>query len=165
MTSTHPPGQVESCGLAPGRPTPTLLSRRRGEALLLPSGNRHQADGLRLSLRSASSSQSTWRECEGSGQTPHLAVQVSARVHHPHGGGELTPVVPLQTKCHQYWPDPPDVMEHGHFHIRCVSEDCTLAYVFREMLVTNTEVSRAPAGRRGGQSLEACAKAAPSGPG
>uniref|UniRef100_A0A7N5P6P5 Band 4.1-like protein 5 n=1 Tax=Ailuropoda melanoleuca TaxID=9646 RepID=A0A7N5P6P5_AILME len=44
-----------------------------------------------------------------------------------------------RTKCHQYWPDPPDVMEHGHFHIRCVSEDCTLAYVFREMLVTNTE--------------------------
>uniref|UniRef100_A0A452RTY1 protein-tyrosine-phosphatase n=1 Tax=Ursus americanus TaxID=9643 RepID=A0A452RTY1_URSAM len=44
-----------------------------------------------------------------------------------------------RTKCHQYWPDPPDVMEHGHFHIRCQSEDCTLAYVFREMLVTNTE--------------------------
>nr|XP_025858469.1 tyrosine-protein phosphatase non-receptor type 3 [Vulpes vulpes] len=43
------------------------------------------------------------------------------------------------TKCHQYWPDPPDVMEHGNFHIRCQSEDCTLAYVFREMLVTNTE--------------------------
>uniref|UniRef100_A0A8C0N547 protein-tyrosine-phosphatase n=2 Tax=Canis lupus familiaris TaxID=9615 RepID=A0A8C0N547_CANLF len=44
-----------------------------------------------------------------------------------------------RTKCHQYWPDPPDVMEHGNFHIRCQSEDCTLAYVFREMLVTNTE--------------------------
>uniref|UniRef100_A0A673VKH7 protein-tyrosine-phosphatase n=1 Tax=Suricata suricatta TaxID=37032 RepID=A0A673VKH7_SURSU len=44
-----------------------------------------------------------------------------------------------RTKCHQYWPDPPDVMEHGNFHIRCQSEDCTIAYVFREMLVTNTE--------------------------
>ncbi|XP_058379729.1 tyrosine-protein phosphatase non-receptor type 3 isoform X3 [Diceros bicornis minor] len=44
-----------------------------------------------------------------------------------------------RTKCHQYWPDPPDVMEHGSFHIRCQSEDCTIAYVFREMLVTNTE--------------------------
>ena len=48
----------------------------------------------------------------------------------------------MQTKCHQYWPNPPDVMEHGSFHIRCRSEDCTIAYVFREMLVTNTEVSR-----------------------
>lgn len=53
------------------------------------------------------------------------------------------PVIPLQTKCHQYWPDPPDVVEHGSFHIRCQSEDCTIAYVFREMLVTNTEVSSA----------------------
>ena len=49
----------------------------------------------------------------------------------------------MQTKCHQYWPNPPDVMEHGSFHIRCQSEDCTIAYVFREMLVTNTEVSGA----------------------
>ncbi|KAB1279995.1 Tyrosine-protein phosphatase non-receptor type 3 [Camelus dromedarius] len=48
-----------------------------------------------------------------------------------------------RTKCHQYWPDPPDVMEHGSFHIRCQSEDCTIAYVFREMLVTNTKVSGA----------------------
>ncbi|TKC39868.1 hypothetical protein EI555_020562 [Monodon monoceros] len=30
-------------------------------------------------------------------------------------------------------------MEHGSFRIRCQSEDCTIAYVFREMLVTNTE--------------------------
>ncbi|KAM5184093.1 tyrosine-protein phosphatase non-receptor type 3 isoform 2-T2 [Callospermophilus lateralis] len=44
-----------------------------------------------------------------------------------------------RTKCHQYWPDPPDVMDHGIFHIQCQSEDCTLAYVSREMLVTNTE--------------------------
>uniref|UniRef100_H0XEG9 Tyrosine-protein phosphatase non-receptor type n=1 Tax=Otolemur garnettii TaxID=30611 RepID=H0XEG9_OTOGA len=44
-----------------------------------------------------------------------------------------------RTKCHQYWPDPPDVMDHGSFHIQCQSEDCTIAYVSREMLVTNTE--------------------------
>ncbi|XP_071073179.1 tyrosine-protein phosphatase non-receptor type 3 isoform X7 [Dasypus novemcinctus] len=44
-----------------------------------------------------------------------------------------------RTKCHQYWPDPPDVAEHGGFHVRCRSEDCTIAYVFREMLVTNME--------------------------
>lgn len=47
----------------------------------------------------------------------------------------------LQTKCHQYWPDPPDVMDHGIFHVQCQAEDCTIAYVSREMLVTNTEVS------------------------
>uniref|UniRef100_A0A8C9Q6G3 protein-tyrosine-phosphatase n=1 Tax=Spermophilus dauricus TaxID=99837 RepID=A0A8C9Q6G3_SPEDA len=46
-----------------------------------------------------------------------------------------------RTKCHQYWPDPPDVMDHGIFHIQCQTEDCTIAYVSREMLVTNTEVS------------------------
>ncbi|XP_076997608.1 tyrosine-protein phosphatase non-receptor type 3 isoform X3 [Tamandua tetradactyla] len=44
-----------------------------------------------------------------------------------------------RTKCHQYWPDPPDVAEHGSFQVRCRSEDCTLAYVFREMLVTHVE--------------------------
>ncbi|XP_004372241.1 tyrosine-protein phosphatase non-receptor type 3 isoform X2 [Trichechus manatus latirostris] len=44
-----------------------------------------------------------------------------------------------RTKCHQYWPNPPDVVEYGSFHIRCQSEDCTIAYVFREMLVTNSE--------------------------
>lgn len=41
---TQPPGCSprlhESCGLAPGRLTPILLSRRGGEAPLLPSGNR-----------------------------------------------------------------------------------------------------------------------------
>lgn len=52
----------------------------------------------------------------------------------------------LQTKCHQYWPDPPDVMDHGIFHIQCQAEDCTIAYVSREMLVTNTEVSLALGG-------------------
>lgn len=44
-----------------------------------------------------------------------------------------------RTKCHQYWPDPPDIMDHGIFHIQCQTEDCTIAYVSREMLVTNTE--------------------------
>ncbi|KAH0517191.1 Tyrosine-protein phosphatase non-receptor type 3 [Microtus ochrogaster] len=44
-----------------------------------------------------------------------------------------------RTKCHQYWPDPPDVMDHGIFHVQCQAEDCTIAYVSREMLVTNTE--------------------------
>ncbi|KAG6932920.1 protein tyrosine phosphatase, non-receptor type 3, partial [Chelydra serpentina] len=44
-----------------------------------------------------------------------------------------------RTKCHQYWPDPPDIMEYGNFRVKCQSEDCTVAYVFREMLITNIE--------------------------
>uniref|UniRef100_A0A8C0F592 protein-tyrosine-phosphatase n=1 Tax=Bubo bubo TaxID=30461 RepID=A0A8C0F592_BUBBB len=46
-----------------------------------------------------------------------------------------------RTKCHQYWPDPPDVMEYGSFRVRCHSEDCTIAYVVREMVITNVEVN------------------------
>ncbi|XP_077125675.1 tyrosine-protein phosphatase non-receptor type 3 isoform X1 [Ranitomeya variabilis] len=44
-----------------------------------------------------------------------------------------------RTKCQQYWPDPPDVMEYGNFRVTCNTEDCTIAYVFREMILTNTE--------------------------
>ncbi|XP_075442068.1 tyrosine-protein phosphatase non-receptor type 3 isoform X2 [Ascaphus truei] len=44
-----------------------------------------------------------------------------------------------RTKCQQYWPDPPDVMEYGNFRVKCQSEDCTIAYIFREMIVTNIE--------------------------
>ncbi|XP_014794172.1 PREDICTED: tyrosine-protein phosphatase non-receptor type 3 isoform X4 [Calidris pugnax] len=47
-----------------------------------------------------------------------------------------------RTKCHQYWPDPPDVMEYGNFRVRCHSEDCTIAYVVREMLITNVETEQ-----------------------
>ncbi|NXA54043.1 PTN3 phosphatase, partial [Nothocercus julius] len=47
-----------------------------------------------------------------------------------------------RTKCHQYWPDPPDVMEYGNFRVRCQSEDCTIAYVVREMMITNVETEQ-----------------------
>ncbi|XP_071592929.1 tyrosine-protein phosphatase non-receptor type 3 isoform X7 [Heliangelus exortis] len=47
-----------------------------------------------------------------------------------------------RTKCHQYWPDPPDVMEYGSFRVRCHSEDCTIAYVVREMVITNIETEQ-----------------------
>ncbi|XP_075272816.1 tyrosine-protein phosphatase non-receptor type 3 isoform X1 [Opisthocomus hoazin] len=47
-----------------------------------------------------------------------------------------------RTKCHQYWPDPPDVMEYGSFRVRCHSEDCTIAYVVREMVITNVETEQ-----------------------
>ncbi|XP_054846795.1 tyrosine-protein phosphatase non-receptor type 3 isoform X1 [Eublepharis macularius] len=44
-----------------------------------------------------------------------------------------------RTKCHHYWPDPPDIMEYGNFRVKCRSEDCTIAYVFREMVITKIE--------------------------
>ncbi|XP_063307949.1 tyrosine-protein phosphatase non-receptor type 3 [Pelobates fuscus] len=44
-----------------------------------------------------------------------------------------------KTKCQQYWPDPPEVSEYGNFQIQCHSEDCTIACVFREILITNIE--------------------------
>nr|XP_025955663.1 tyrosine-protein phosphatase non-receptor type 3 isoform X2 [Dromaius novaehollandiae] len=47
-----------------------------------------------------------------------------------------------RTKCHQYWPDPPDVMEYGNFRVRCQSEDCTIAYVVREMVITNVKTEQ-----------------------
>ncbi|XP_068003533.1 tyrosine-protein phosphatase non-receptor type 3 isoform X4 [Melanerpes formicivorus] len=47
-----------------------------------------------------------------------------------------------RTKCHQYWPDPPDAMEYGRFRVRCHSEDCTIAYVVREMVITNVETGQ-----------------------
>ena len=94
---------------------------------------------------------------------PSPSVHLPAPVHRPTVEVNSHPVVPLQTKCHQYWPDPPDVAEHGNFHIRCQSEDCTIAYVFREMLVTNTEVSSAQAvSGRGGRRLEAGVQSASS---
>lgn len=43
-------------------------------------------------------------------------------------------------------------MDHGIFHIQCQAEDCTIAYVSREMLVTNTEVSRSGRSRVEGQA-------------
>ncbi|MGH0118005.1 UNVERIFIED_CONTAM: hypothetical protein FKN15_047010, partial [Acipenser sinensis] len=47
--------------------------------------------------------------------------------------------LPTQPKCHQYWPDPPEVKEYGNFQVCCHSEDCNIAYVFRELTITNTE--------------------------
>ncbi|KAJ8340776.1 hypothetical protein SKAU_G00330670 [Synaphobranchus kaupii] len=42
-------------------------------------------------------------------------------------------------KCHQYWPDPPEVRAYGSLEVCCHSEECNLAYVFRELTVTNVE--------------------------
>ncbi|XP_018612723.1 tyrosine-protein phosphatase non-receptor type 3 isoform X2 [Scleropages formosus] len=42
-------------------------------------------------------------------------------------------------KCHQYWPDPPELLKYGTLQVRCHSEECNLAYVSRELVLTNTE--------------------------
>ncbi|XP_059497102.1 tyrosine-protein phosphatase non-receptor type 3-like [Stegostoma tigrinum] len=44
-----------------------------------------------------------------------------------------------RVKCHQYWPDPPEVCKYGSFHVTCHSEEYSIAYVFREMTLTNLE--------------------------
>ncbi|MBN3321927.1 PTN3 phosphatase, partial [Atractosteus spatula] len=44
-----------------------------------------------------------------------------------------------RTKCHQYWPDPQEVRDYGRLRVCCHSEECNIAYVFRELTLTNTE--------------------------
>ncbi|KTF86459.1 hypothetical protein cypCar_00009834, partial [Cyprinus carpio] len=44
-----------------------------------------------------------------------------------------------QTKCHQYWPHPPEVRDYGYLQVCCHSEECNLAYVTREITLTNTQ--------------------------
>uniref|UniRef100_A0A672SFA1 protein-tyrosine-phosphatase n=1 Tax=Sinocyclocheilus grahami TaxID=75366 RepID=A0A672SFA1_SINGR len=44
-----------------------------------------------------------------------------------------------RTKCHQYWPHPPEVRDYGFLQVCCHSEECNLAYVTRELTLTNTQ--------------------------
>ncbi|XP_037130150.1 tyrosine-protein phosphatase non-receptor type 3 isoform X1 [Syngnathus acus] len=44
-----------------------------------------------------------------------------------------------RTKCHQYWPHPPDVKDYGHMRVKCHSEECNLAYVTRQFTLTHTQ--------------------------
>ncbi|XP_043118008.1 tyrosine-protein phosphatase non-receptor type 3 isoform X2 [Puntigrus tetrazona] len=45
----------------------------------------------------------------------------------------------VKTKCHQYWPHPPEVRDYGYLQVCCHSEECNLAYVTRELTLTNTQ--------------------------
>uniref|UniRef100_A0A8D3EEL2 protein-tyrosine-phosphatase n=1 Tax=Scophthalmus maximus TaxID=52904 RepID=A0A8D3EEL2_SCOMX len=45
-----------------------------------------------------------------------------------------------RTKCHQYWPHPPEVKDYGHMRVKCHSEECNLAYVMRQFTLTHTQV-------------------------
>ncbi|XP_074539510.1 tyrosine-protein phosphatase non-receptor type 3 isoform X1 [Halichoeres trimaculatus] len=44
-----------------------------------------------------------------------------------------------RTKCHQYWPHPPEVKDYGHVRVKCHSEECNLAYVTRQFTLTHTQ--------------------------
>ncbi|XP_034466453.1 tyrosine-protein phosphatase non-receptor type 3 isoform X1 [Hippoglossus hippoglossus] len=45
-----------------------------------------------------------------------------------------------RTKCHQYWPHPPEVKDYGHMRVKCHSEECNLAYVTRHFTLTHTQL-------------------------
>ncbi|XP_076868824.1 tyrosine-protein phosphatase non-receptor type 3 isoform X1 [Brachyhypopomus gauderio] len=47
-----------------------------------------------------------------------------------------------RTKCHQYWPDPPEVKDYGDLQVCCHSEECNLAYVTRELTLTHTQLGQ-----------------------
>ncbi|KAF3839777.1 hypothetical protein F7725_018494 [Dissostichus mawsoni] len=44
-----------------------------------------------------------------------------------------------RTKCHQYWPHPPEVKDYGHMRVKCHSEECNLAYRGEERAVTHLQ--------------------------
>lgn len=45
-----------------------------------------------------------------------------------------------RTKCHQYWPHPPQVKDYGYMRVKCHSEECNLAYVTRQFTLTHTKL-------------------------
>lgn len=44
-----------------------------------------------------------------------------------------------RTKCHQYWPHPPEVKDYGPMRVKCHSEECNLVYVTRQFTLTHTQ--------------------------
>ncbi|XP_062842012.1 tyrosine-protein phosphatase non-receptor type 3 [Trichomycterus rosablanca] len=47
-----------------------------------------------------------------------------------------------RAKCHQYWPHPPEVKDYEYLQVCCHSEECNLAYVTRELTLTNTQLGQ-----------------------
>ncbi|XP_013871096.1 tyrosine-protein phosphatase non-receptor type 3 [Austrofundulus limnaeus] len=45
-----------------------------------------------------------------------------------------------RTKCHQYWPHPPEVKDYGDLRVKCHSEECNLAYVTRQFTLKHTQL-------------------------
>ncbi|XP_015226231.1 PREDICTED: tyrosine-protein phosphatase non-receptor type 3 isoform X2 [Cyprinodon variegatus] len=46
----------------------------------------------------------------------------------------------ITTKCHQYWPHPPEVKDYGHLSVKCHSEECNLAYVTRQFTLRHKKL-------------------------
>ncbi|XP_038146953.1 tyrosine-protein phosphatase non-receptor type 3 isoform X3 [Cyprinodon tularosa] len=46
----------------------------------------------------------------------------------------------FETKCHQYWPHPPEVKDYGHLSVKCHSEECNLAYVTRQFTLRHKKL-------------------------
>ncbi|XP_041843632.1 tyrosine-protein phosphatase non-receptor type 3 isoform X2 [Melanotaenia boesemani] len=46
----------------------------------------------------------------------------------------------ITTKCHQYWPHPPEVKDYGNMRVQCHSEECNLAYVTRQFTLKHTQL-------------------------
>ncbi|XP_030606564.1 tyrosine-protein phosphatase non-receptor type 3 isoform X2 [Archocentrus centrarchus] len=46
----------------------------------------------------------------------------------------------ITTKCHQYWPHPPEAKDYGNMRVKCHSEECNLAYVTRQFTLTHTQL-------------------------
>uniref|UniRef100_A0A087YGR2 protein-tyrosine-phosphatase n=1 Tax=Poecilia formosa TaxID=48698 RepID=A0A087YGR2_POEFO len=46
-----------------------------------------------------------------------------------------------RTKCHQYWPHPPEVKDYGHLSVKCHSEECNLAYVTRQFTLRHKKLA------------------------
>ncbi|XP_047210281.1 tyrosine-protein phosphatase non-receptor type 3-like [Girardinichthys multiradiatus] len=44
------------------------------------------------------------------------------------------------TKCHQYWPHPPEVKNYSHLSVKCHSEECNLAYVTRQFTLRHNKL-------------------------
>ncbi|XP_014885205.1 tyrosine-protein phosphatase non-receptor type 3 [Poecilia latipinna] len=47
----------------------------------------------------------------------------------------------ITTKCHQYWPHPPEVKDYGHLSVKCHSEECNLAYVTRQFTLRHKKLA------------------------
>ncbi|KAG7317820.1 hypothetical protein KOW79_018855 [Hemibagrus wyckioides] len=45
-----------------------------------------------------------------------------------------------KTKCHQYWPHPPEMKDYDYLQVCCHSEECNLTYVIRELTLTHTKL-------------------------
>ena len=46
-----------------------------------------------------------------------------------------------RVKCHQYWPQLYETINHDHLEISCIKEQTTPSFAFREYTLVNSDVS------------------------